>query len=94
MDQHFQHIQIFNHQLIDNSEITIDPCEDSTALTAYHSELVLKNRYYHNITKAEVDSTADIRITLPEQITDPKYLIVTVHLEVGWILELYIYQDV
>jgi len=36
---------------------------------------VFKTRYFHIVTKEEADSTADIIITMPEQITDEKLLI-------------------
>jgi len=39
-------------------------------------DFVYKNRYFHIISQEEADSTANIEITLPEQIIDPKILIV------------------
>ena len=33
-------------------------------------------RYFHIVSEAEVDSTADLVITIPEEVTDQVYLIV------------------
>ena len=46
-------------------------CEKGTS-----TELILNTRYFHFITAAEVDSTGNVVISIPEQIDDPIYLLV------------------
>lgn len=98
----------------------MDP-DDTTCVTTYVGDFIWKTRYFHELTDSDVadDSTADLEITLPEQILYPKILIVNsrygelkygdhyyitnngwtlvirrdyVTLEVGMILELYVYE--
>ena len=40
------------------------------------NNLILSNRYFHQITQTEIDSTSNIKITMPEQVIDFNYLIV------------------
>ena len=105
-----------------NSRITIDPC-DSTADVDLTADYVFNTRYFHEVTQADADSTSNLTITLPEQVTEQKMLIVNsadgelsygdhyvvddtgfiltiktvdpdnVNLKVGWILELYYYEQ-
>jgi hypothetical protein len=51
---------------------------DSTADCSVReiADLVYKIRYFHIVTQAEVDSTGDLVITIPEVIDDQNYLIV------------------
>jgi len=105
------------------SDSRIDPdvyCDSTSEVT--YTDYIFKRRYFHEVTQVDIDSTANIEITLPEQIIDPKVLIVNskegqmdygdhyviensgwtlviktvdpqnVFLEVGWILELYVYE--
>ena len=54
----------------------MDP-DDTTCVTTYVGDFVWKTRYFHELTDADVaDSTADLRIDLPEQILYPKILVV------------------
>lgn len=98
----------------------MDP-DDTTCVTTYVGDFIWKTRYFHELADSDVadDSTADLEITLPEQILYPKILIVNsrygelkygdhyyitdngwtlvirrdyVTLEVGMILELYVYE--
>jgi len=55
-----------------NSELLLD----STSVIDFTGEYVFKTRYYHVITESEAASTTNVRISLPEQITDKKSLIV------------------
>ena len=43
---------------------------DSTCTQTYNAEYSLNTRYFHIVTQVEVDSTSNLTITLPEQITD------------------------
>ncbi len=47
-----------------------------TTSTVTYDDYVYQDRYFHIVTAAEADSTSNIEITLPEQILDPKILIV------------------
>lgn len=58
-----------------NSVITTDPC-DSTSEVVYSNTLEFKRRYMHIVTQAEIDSTSNLIITIPEQIYDNNVLIV------------------
>lgn len=49
---------------------------DTTATIVYRDYMILHNRYYHEVTAEEVDSTADIIFDLPETVTDPDLLYV------------------
>lgn len=97
----------------------LDPA-DSTSMNVFVGDFEYKTRYFHEVTAEDAaDSTADLLITLPEQIVDPNILIVNskygelhfgdhylignngwtliikrdhVTLEVGMILELYVYE--
>ena len=40
------------------------------------ADLLYNTRYFHIVSEAEVDSTADLVITIPEEVTDQVYLIV------------------
>ena len=105
-----------------NSRITVDPC-DSTSDVDLTADYVFNTRYFHEVTQADADSTSNLTITLPEQVTEQKMLIVNsaegeldygdhyvvddtgfiltiktvdpdnVNLKVGWILELYYYEQ-
>ena len=65
---------------LNENENTPDKLEDlniiDTTSTITYDDYVYQNRYFHIITAAEADSTSNIEITLPEQILDPKILIV------------------
>ena len=51
--------------------------DDTTCVTKVVGDFEWKTRYFHEITSGEAaDSTADLQIELPEQITYPKILIV------------------
>ena len=92
---------------------------DATCVSVFEGEYLFHTRYYHIVTQADLDSTSDLNITLPETITDLKALIVSskygelnygtqyevinsgtilriiienVQLELGMILELYVYK--
>ena len=58
-----------------NSRVHYDPC-DSTSNVDLTSDYVFNTRYFHEITQTDVDSTSNLTITLPEQVTDQKMLIV------------------
>lgn len=65
------------HTGIDNTSNTIVNMDEAVEVT--HKDTVraiFKNRYYHILTQAEVDSTSDLQIQLSEQITDSRYIIV------------------
>jgi len=47
---------------------------DSTSSITYSQDLQFNTRYYHVVTQEEADSTADIIITIPEEITDPSFI--------------------
>lgn len=54
-----------------NSFITTDAtCDVSTFV-----DLEFSTRYYHIVSQAEADSTSDVNISIPETISDRKYLI-------------------
>ncbi len=56
----------------------MDPA-DATCETTYIGDYVYHNRYFHTVTAADAascDTTNNIEITLPEQITYPKVLII------------------
>jgi len=60
------------------SSLDIDtpiPLPDEATITK-RIGLVFKTRYFHELTQSEVDSTADIDITLPETITDKDKILV------------------
>lgn len=51
--------------------------DDTTCITTYVGDFIWKTRYFHEVTESEaMDSTADLYISIPEQILDPKILIV------------------
>lgn len=58
-----------------NSQIDIDAC-DSTSNVDFDGDYVFNTRYFHEVTQADADSTSNLTITLPEQVTDEKMLIV------------------
>lgn len=58
-----------------NSEVDIP--EGAETNLEFYADLVYKTRYYHEVTQSEVDSTADLEISLPEQITDTKTIMVS-----------------
>lgn len=52
---------------------------DTTSITTYVGDFIYKNRYFHTVTEEEAllsDTTNNLEISLPEQILDPKILIV------------------
>lgn len=49
---------------------------DTTSTVEFEGTATFKTRYFHIITKAQSKSEVDIEITIPEQITDNKLLIV------------------
>jgi len=54
----------------------MDP-NDTTSTTTFISDFIWKTRYFHDVTESEaMDSTADLYISLPEQIIYPYILIV------------------
>jgi hypothetical protein len=61
-----------------DSRITVDPC-DSTADVDFIADYLFKIRYFHEVTQAEIDSTSNLTIILPETITEEKKLIVNSH---------------
>lgn len=64
--------------LEETEDSRIDLTLDSTALCEITetADLVFNTRYFHVVTQAEVDSTGDLVIIIPEVITNQKYLIV------------------
>jgi len=60
-----------------NTLIIMDPENvDATCDNVYEGDFIFKVRYFHEVTAAEADSTANVEVTLPEQIIDLKTLIV------------------
>jgi len=57
---------------IDDLDILIG---DSTCVEGLDIEYALNTRYYHVVTAGEASSTTDVTISIPEQITDIKLLI-------------------
>jgi hypothetical protein len=53
----------------------LDPA-DATNVMTYVGHFKYKIRYFHEVTQNEIDSTSNITISLPEQITFPRALIV------------------
>jgi len=54
----------------------LDP-DDTTCITRFVGDFIWKTRYFHEVSEFEAaDSTADLYISIPEQIVDPKILIV------------------
>jgi len=54
----------------------LDP-NDTTSEMVFIGDFVFKTRYFHEVTEQEaMDSTSDLTISLPEQILNPKILIV------------------
>jgi hypothetical protein len=53
----------------------LDPA-DATNVMTYVGHFIYKIRYFHEVTQSELDSTSNIIINLPEQITFPRALIV------------------
>lgn len=64
-----------------NSEINL---EDATSIMEYEMDYEFQTRYYHIITAEQADSTADVDITIPEQITDIKSIVVSSKYGVMW----------
>ncbi len=64
--------------LEETTDSRIDLTLDSTSLceVTHTADLVFKTRYFHNVTEAEVDSTGDLIIIIPEAITNKTFLIV------------------
>ena len=109
----------FNTHTPDKLDFPLDS-SDATCSYEFVGDFVYDTRYFHIITESDLDTTANLQITLPEQIIDPKILIVnsregqmsygdhyniindgwtleirtsdTVGLEVGWVLELFVYK--
>jgi hypothetical protein len=50
--------------------------DDATNVMTYIGHFVYNTRYFHKVTQDEIDSTSNIIISLPEQITFPRALIV------------------
>jgi hypothetical protein len=105
-----------------NTLIIMDPENVDTTCDVFVGDFIFNTRYFHEITQAQVDATANVEIKLPEQIINQKTLIVNsaegpmsygdnyiikdngwtlvlktvdpqnVFLEVGWVLELYVYH--
>lgn len=59
-----------------NSTINLDGTCDQTISTPQEEEYVYNTRYYHIVTQADVDSTGNVNINLPETIDDYKTLLV------------------
>ena len=57
------------------SQLLLDPA-DATCEITLDTDLVWKTRYFHIITEAQADSDTNVNITIPEQITWPRILIV------------------
>jgi len=106
--------------LDEQSNSEYEPAPDGTI--GPNKDLRFKTRYFHILTQSEIDSTADIVITMPESVQDQKLLVIQsksgklnygAHyilidngetlilkkdnlqlLDVGDMLELYIYEEV
>lgn len=109
----------FDTNTPDKLDIPMD-AGDTTSTYTFVGDFVFNTRYFHEITEQDLDTTSNLMIALPEQIIEPKILIVnskdgemayrdhyniinngwtleirttdTVHLEVGWFLELFVYK--
>jgi len=57
------------------SQLVLDP-GDATCEITLDIDLIWKTRYFHEVTKEEANSTTNVNITIPEQITWPRILIV------------------
>ena len=58
-----------------NNTITVDYC-DSTSNVSFTGDYLFKTRYFHEVTQLEIDSTNNLTISLPEQVTDERMLVV------------------
>ena len=61
----------------DWEENILDPenlCDSTSTVSI--ADYVFKTRYFHEVTQADIDSTSNLEITLPEQIIDLKIMIV------------------
>ena len=66
----------WNFGLDSTSDSEITDIDDTTAEIDIQTSYVFNTRYFHIITEEQAESETDILITIPEQITDKKSLIV------------------
>jgi hypothetical protein len=65
----------FNTNTPDKLDIPMDP-SDTTCETVFVGDFIFNTRYFHEVVQADIDTTGNLLITLPEQIIEPKILIV------------------